>query len=197
VRVVLATLVLAVALGYLAHGRLSKLATARVRWPLAAIVGLALQLAPVPGRTWPLALLFVSFALLFVFAIVNVGARVAGFPLILIGIALNFTVIAVNGGMPVTRDALVASRQMDTLESLVRDGGAKHHLAGPDDHLLFLGDVVAIEPIKQAVSLGDLFTYAGVIWLVVAAMLGRAAPEAIRETRVRAGEPVPGGGARG
>lgn len=187
-KVILATLVLAVVAGYLVGGRLSKLAALRVRWPAAAIIGLGLQLAPVPGHTWPLVLLFISFALLFVFAVVNLGARVAGFPLILIGIVLNFTVIAVDHGMPVTERALVASDQTDTMDSLVHDGGAKHHLAGPDDHLPFLGDVIALAPIRQAVSVGDLFTYAGVIWLVVAGMLGRAAPAApIRPPTLREG----------
>jgi hypothetical protein len=48
------------------------------------------------------------------------------------------------------------------------------HLAGPNERLLFLGDSIAIAPIRQAVSLGDLFAYGGVMWLVVAGMLGRA-----------------------
>ncbi len=175
-RLVLATLALAVLAGLVFRGRLSNLATVRVLWPLAAFVGLALQLAPAPGRTWPLVMLFVSFVILFVFALANMRAHNAGFGLILIGIVLNFTVIALNQGMPVTRQALVASHQTDTLRSLVHGGGAKHHLADQGDHLLFLGDVIALAPIRQAVSLGDLFTYAGVFWLVVAGMLGRAVP---------------------
>jgi len=196
-KLVLATLVIAVLAGYLAGGRLSNLGSAGVRWPGAAVAGLALQLAPVPGRTLPLVLLFVSFALLAVFALANVRARVAGFPLILVGIALNFAVIAVNLGMPVTRQALEASNQMDTLAMLVHDGGAKHHLAGPDERLLFLGDVIAIRPIEQAVSAGDLFTYAGVVWLVVAAMLGRTTPSTARGRRAPVGDPAPEGGASG
>jgi hypothetical protein len=183
-RVVLATLVLAVLAGYLCGGRLSKLAALRIRWPVAAIVALALQCVPVPGRPWPLVLLFVSLGPLLVFVIVNLRMRAAGFPLIAVGILLNFTVIAVNEGMPVTREALVASHQTDTLESLVHDGGAKHHLAASDDRFLGLADVIPIAPIRQVVSIGDLFTYLGVVWLVVAAMLGRALPT----TRVIGGE---------
>ncbi|HEX7463447.1 MAG TPA: DUF5317 family protein [Actinomycetota bacterium] len=175
-RIVLATLVIAVLAGYLFGGRLSKLATLRIRWPATAIVALALQGIPVAGRTWPLVLLFVSLGLLLVFVIANLRMRAAGFPLVAIGILLNFTVIAVNQGMPVTREALVASHQTDTLESLIHDGGAKHHLAASGDRLLFLADVIPIAPLRQAVSVGDVFTYLGVIWLVVAAMLGRATP---------------------
>jgi hypothetical protein len=175
-RLIAASLALAVAIGYLLGGRLSSVASLRVRWQPLAIVGLALQVIPVPGRALPLGLLYVSFALLIVFALANVAGRVPGSWLILIGISLNFTVIALNQGMPVTRDALVASGQGETLAVLLNDGGAKHHLAGPDDRLLFLGDVLPIRPIRMVASPGDLIAYAGVVWLVVAAMLGRFAP---------------------
>jgi len=172
--VIFATLILAGLLGFLLGGRLVNLARLRIRWAPIAVVGLGLQLAPVPGRTWPLVFLYVSFALLAVFAIANIRARVPGASLILIGIWLNFTVIAVNQGMPVSREALVRSDQLETLELLVEGGGAKHHLAGRGDQLLFLGDVIAIgPPVRQAVSVGDAFTYTGVAWLIVAGMRGR------------------------
>jgi hypothetical protein len=176
VRTVLATLVLAVLAGYLAGGRLSKLAMLRIRWPVVLIVAVALQCIPAAGGTWPLVLLFVSLGLLLVFVTANLRARAVGFPLVAIGLLLNCTVIAVNQGMPVTREALVASHQSDTLESLVRDGGAKHHLAVSGDRLLLLADVIPIAPIRQVVSVGDLFTDLGICWLVVAGMLGLAVP---------------------
>jgi hypothetical protein len=172
-RFVLATLVVACCVGLLAGGRPSALATLRVRWTPAAIVGLALQLAPVPGDTWPLVLLFVSFVLLTAFAVVNVRARVPGFVMILVGVLMNFTVIAVNNGMPVSRDALIASHQEDTLPILIERPGAKHHLARADDHLMFLADVIPVGPLQQVVSLGDVFAYGGVVWLVVAGMRRR------------------------
>jgi hypothetical protein len=184
-RLIATSLVLAVVIGYLLGGRLSSVASLRVRWQPLAVVGLALQVIPVPGRALPLALLYVSFALLIAFALANVAAGVAGSWLILIGIALNFVVIGLNQGMPVTRDALVASGQGETLAVLLEDGGAKHHLAGPDDRLLFLGDVLPIRPIRMVASPGDLIAYGGVVWLVVAAMLGRFAP-----FRQRSGEPA-------
>jgi hypothetical protein len=175
-RLILASLALAVVLGYSLGGRLSSVGHLRIRWQPAAIAGLALQVVPVPGDALPLVLLYASFVLLLAFAIVNLRAGVAAFWLILIGIALNFTVIAVNQGMPVTRDALVASGESDTLAVLVHDGGAKHHLAGLEDRLLFLGDVLPIRPIEMVASPGDLIAYSGVVWLVIAAMLGRFAP---------------------
>lgn len=176
-RFILATLVLACLLGFVFGGRPSALATLKVRWTPAALVGLALQLAPVPGDTWPLVLLFVSFVLMTAFAVVNLRARVPGFTLIFIGVLMNFTVIAVNQGMPVARQALVASHQEDTLPILLERPGAKHHLAGPDDHLMLIADVIPIPPLEQVVSLGDVCAYAGVVWLIVAGMRRRPVPE--------------------
>jgi hypothetical protein len=172
-RFILATILLAFVLGLVAGGRPSGLSSLKVRWTPAALVGLLLQLAPVPGRVWPLVLLFVSFALLTAFAIVNLRVRVPGFVLITVGILMNFTVIAVNHGMPVSRDALVASHQEETLPVLERHAGAKHHLAGPDDRLMFLADVIPLPPLEQVVSLGDVFAYTGVVWLVVTGMRRR------------------------
>ncbi|HET7869062.1 MAG TPA: DUF5317 family protein [Actinomycetota bacterium] len=183
-RLIAASLALAVAIGYLLGGRLSSVASLRVRWQPLAIVGLALQVIPVPGRALSLGLLYVSFVLLIAFGLANVAARVPGSLLILIGIALNFTVIGLNQGMPVTRDALVASGQGETLAVLLHDGGAKHHVSGPDDRLLFLGDVLPILPIRMVASPGDLIAYGGVVWLVVSAMLGRFASSRERSVGV-------------
>lgn len=172
-KLILATLVLATLLGFLVGGRLSALASVKVRWTPAALVGLALQLAPVPGRTWPYVLLLVSFVLLSAFAIVNLRARVPGFALIALGVVMNFTVIGVNHGMPVAREALVASHQEASLPILLQRPGAKHHLAGPGDELMFLADVIAMPPLEQVVSIGDVFAYTGVVCLVVAGMRRR------------------------
>jgi len=174
-RLIISSFALAVVVGYLAGGRLGPLAHLEIRWPYVALAGLALQVAPVPGPTLPLVLLLVSFALLVAFAAGNVRAGVVGFPLILIGILLNFAVIAVNQGMPVSREALVASGQAETLALLARDGGVKHHLAGPDDRLVFLGDVIVIRPVSMVASVGDLIAYAGVLWLVLMGMVGQVA----------------------
>lgn len=174
-KLVLVTLVSAVLLSLALGGRWSDLARLRIRWPAMAVLGLGLQLAPVPGRTWGMAMLYLSFALLIAFAVVNLRDRVPGAAPILVGMVLNVLVISVNGGMPVARQALVASHQLDTLHELVQEGGAKHHLAGSSDRLLILGDVIPIGPLEQAVSAGDLLAYGGVVWLIVAGMLGHGA----------------------
>jgi hypothetical protein len=169
---IVATLGCAVLAGWIAGGRFSRLADVRIRWIPLAIFGFALQGIAVPGA-WPLVLVAISFVLLVVFAGENVRAGLPGARLILVGVALNFLVIAVNGGMPVTRMALERSGQLDTLHALVADGGAKHHLATDADRLVVLGDVIPLAPIHQIVSVGDVFTYLGVAWIVVAGMRGR------------------------
>lgn len=166
-----AVIALALVVGLLLGGRPQNLLRLRLRWPLLAIAGLALQFLPAPGG-WPsMALLYASFAVLAAFVLVNI--RTPGLALVLLGIALNFAVIAANGGMPVTRAAIVASHQQGTISSLVRDGGAKHHLATGRDALLPLADVIPIAPAHQIVSAGDLATYTGICWLLAAGMRRR------------------------
>jgi Family of unknown function (DUF5317) len=175
-KLILGTLAIALVFGALLGGRLSRLSDLRIRWAPLAIVGFAMQLINPPGR-WPLVMLLGSFVLLSVFAIANL--KTTGFALVLIGVAMNFTVIGLNGGMPVSRQALVASGQADTVADLVNDADSyvKHHLADDDDAVLFLGDVIALPaPISQAISLGDIFTYGGVGVVVAAAMRRRSDP---------------------
>jgi hypothetical protein len=124
--------------------------------------------------------------LLFVFAIVN--RHVVGFWLILVGISLNFLVIGLNAGMPVSSQALAASGQQDTIGQLTNDADSyvKHHLAGDDEKLLFLGDVIALRPpIGQAISVGDIFTYIGVGVVVVVGMRRRTKEEPVASAEVQ------------
>jgi hypothetical protein len=170
-KLILAAIVLAIAIGYAIGGSLRNFGGDRLRWPLLAVAGLAVQLWPVSATRSALGfgLLMGSFGLLFVFGVLNI--RNAGFPLIVIGLCMNALVIGVNHGMPVQRQALVRSGQGATLVLLEKEGGAKHHLAGPGDDVMFLGDVIPVpKPVGQVVSLGDVATYAGVMWFVVASM---------------------------
>lgn len=169
--------VLAVIVGYLLGGRLRGFERLRLWWWPLGILGLAMQLAPIPDLPGDLAgflsvgLLIGSYVLLLAFAARNI--LIAGFPLILLGLAMNFTVITANGGMPVSRQALIESGQTDAVETLEKGEATKHHLKGPDDLLVFLADVIAVgRPIRQVVSVGDLVIYAGVSSVVVTVMRG-------------------------
>jgi Family of unknown function (DUF5317) len=172
--------------GYLLGGRLRNVADLQIRWPGLAFVGLALQFVTGPGETVPLACLYLSFVLLIVFTVANI--RVFGFPLILAGVLCNLLVIGTNGGMPVSAHALEASDQGQFLGDLENNPYPKHHLATEDDLLRFLGDVIPVpKPVAQAISFGDILTYAGVGMVIVGAM--RTVP-ARREDGVEADEVV-------
>lgn len=170
---------LSVSVGYLLGGRLRNFGGLRLRWWGLAPLGLIMQLLPPSwwgnsARQVSLVLLDASYPLLIVFALRNV--RLAGFPLILIGLVLNLAVISVNNGMPVSCDALVASGQGELCAELKRESGLKHHLLGRGDDLTVLADVIPIgAPVNQVVSLGDLVAYAGLAWLMIASMSGRSA----------------------
>jgi Family of unknown function (DUF5317) len=174
----LAVVALAFALGSTLGGRLRRLEKLHLRWWPLAIVGLALQFLPLPSGRWGtdlivrILVLGGSYALLLLFCVMNI--RLPGIPLLLLGLALNAAVIIPNGGMPVSRSALIRSGQGDVLRELRDGGAAKHHLMTDDDVLTFLSDVIPIGgPIHQVASVGDVFVYAGLVILVVQAMRGR------------------------
>jgi hypothetical protein len=174
VRLVLLTLPIGVLAGLLLGGRIGRLGSLPIRAPLLAALGIALQFVPATGTVGAI-LLVASFVSLCAFAIRNL--KVPGFPLILLGLVLNLTVIAVNNGMPVTRHALVRSGQKSTLHDLRTSGGSKHHLATSEDRLMPLADVMALPPpVGQAISVGDIATHAGIVWLIVWGMLHVPAP---------------------
>lgn len=169
---------IAVGLGYLFGGRLRRFERLRLRWWWLALLGFAIQFIPLPQgeagtdllvRTAALSL---SYTLLVLFLAANV--RLPGAPLVLIGILGNSMVIAANGGMPVSEQALAGSGQPEVLEALLDSGAQKHHLMDDGDVLTFLADTVAVpQPIGQVISVGDVFVYAGLIVLAVATMRGR------------------------
>jgi uncharacterized protein DUF5317 len=192
-KLLLAVVLLSIYLGYVFGGRLKRLETLRPRWWGLVIAGLAIQFVPLPEGTAGTdlvvrtAVLAISYTLLVTFAAVNI--RMPGMALVLIGLACNFTVIVVNGGMPASAEALTNSGQQDVLDSLRNEGADKHHLLTDEDQLTFLADVIAVpQPIGQAVSIGDVFVYAGLVWLVIATMRGwtpSARPEGSRRRRGR------------
>ena len=191
----------AILVGYLTGGRLSRFEAMRLRWWWLAIVGLGIQFVPLPEGTTGTDLLVrtivlsFSYVLLVVFAAVNV--RVPGMVLVLIGLACNFAVIAANGGMPVRAQALRDSGQEDVLALLQEDGAAKHHLMTDEDVLTFLGDVIAVpQPVGQAISIGDVFIYTGLAWLIVGAMRARTPSASPEEPGRHRGKHRPGGSAR-
>ena len=190
-----------VLLTYLTGGRLSHFESMRLRLWWLAIVGLGIQFAPLPEGTVGTDLLIrtivlsASYTLLVVFAAVNI--RIPGMVLVLVGLACNFAVIAANGGMPASAEALRDSGQEDVLALLRDEGADKHHIMTDDDVLTFLADVIPVpQPIGQAISVGDVFIYVGLIWLIVGAMRGRTPSATQAELGRRRGKHRPGGSGR-
>lgn len=176
-RLIMFTVVAATAAGLLAGGTFRDFPSVKLRGAWLALAGVVLQFIPI-GRGIGTALLFASFAALIAFAIINL--RAGGFALILIGLALNAVVIVANHGMPVTRNALEGSHQSATLDELIANGGAKHHLADEGTILLPLGDVIPLgTPLDQAISVGDVCVQLGAAWFIVSSM-PRRSPRVIR-----------------
>jgi hypothetical protein len=162
--------------GFLAGGSVRNFDRVHVHWWGAAIGGLALQVVPV--HRWvdddvAVAVLVGSYALLIAFVWVN--RRLPAAPLLLVGLVLNMTVIALNGGMPVSESAIRISGGSDgTLPAAIDDG--KHHVMTSSDVLTPLADIIALPPpVATVLSIGDLFLYAGIAAFTVIVMRGRFA----------------------
>ncbi len=178
---VLAVIVVGIVLGLVSGGSFRKLAAVRFRlWPV-ALIGLALQLIPVPTFDDPrverwigAGLLVISYLLILAFVLENM--QFPGFPVVFIGILLNVFVISLNRGMPVSDQALRAAygpEYQATRQALIESGGAKHHLERPDDLLLPLADSIPIgAPVRNVFSPGDLVAYLGVMWVLASATRG-------------------------
>jgi hypothetical protein len=88
--------------------------------------------------------------------------RVVGLGLVALGIVLNLVPIALNGGMPVDRQAVVRAG-ITTSEGLAHLRlDRKHHLDRPDDHLSVLSDIIPVSPLGEVLSFGDVVLSLGV-----------------------------------
>ncbi len=168
-------------LGLSLKGDVRRFEHVRLRWWGLVVLGLALQFLPLPiGREGDdlairVVVLGASYGSLIAFAVLNRG--LSGAPLVLIGLVMNAAVIVPNGGMPVSREAIERSGQADMLAMLLEEDAAKHHLMGEGDVLTPLADVIPIpEPVGTIISVGDVFVYGGIAWVIVAIMRGRTRP---------------------
>jgi hypothetical protein len=162
-------------LGLVAGGRVAGLGEVELRWWGALAGGVALQVAAGPlhlGGRPGTAAVAASYLCLLAFALANRG--LVGMPVVVVGLALNATVILVNGGMPV-RPGAVAAVGLDPAQLDAADLGAKRHLEGPDDQLAFLGDVLPLRPLREVVSVGDV-VLAGGVAIVLFRLLRPRAP---------------------
>jgi hypothetical protein len=189
---VLPTLLVAVLVGYLLGGRLNRIGDARLRGGRFLVAAMGLQgvavLAQRAGRALPdgahAGLALASLAALLIVAVRN--RRIAGMALAGAGVALNLLVIAVNGAMPVSLDAL------RTVQPRLVDLPGGLHRAVPDGGRLgLLGDVVALPLLGAVISPGDILLAIGGAVSVVALMV-RPAGRGPSAARISSEPPTPG-----
>jgi len=103
--------------------------------------------------------------------------KLPGVWLVFAGLALNFAVMAANGGrMPVSEWAAVVTGQQEHLPQLISGESSRHLLLTASTPLGFLGDVIPLPrwyPVPRVLSIGDIFIGAGVIRLMVWGMAAR------------------------
>ena len=148
-----------VVIGLVGGGSLRRLGQRRFAlWPLLP-AGVLLQL-PVVDRLGVAGLL-ASYVCLLAFAAANL--RMVGMGLVAVGITLNVIPIAVNRGMPVDPDAIVAARIATTDELPTLHTDRKHHVRRHGDHLTAFSDIIPVgAPVHEVLSFGDVVLSIGV-----------------------------------
>lgn len=156
----------ALAISMLRGGRLVNLGDIELRawWLLVIAFGLQAGTSLLPDESWSdtagLVMILGSFLLLMVLVVLNrasPGMWIAG-----LGVLMNFTVIAVNGGMPVLAGAAEVASGFAVSEPDV-SGSYKHIPLDEDSQLTFLADVIPLRlaNIGEVISLGDIFLALG------------------------------------
>jgi hypothetical protein len=114
--------------------------------------------------------LAVSAGLALVFCLRNL--RIPGVTLVTVGLALNATVVGLNGAMPVSIVAAYHARVPIT--TIAADADARHTIAGRGTTWRVLGDVIPVPlPVHpEVISPGDVLVAAGLGELVVLGMMG-------------------------
>lgn len=159
-------LFLAMTIAVLRGGRLANLGDIQLRWWWLLPVGFILQAitAWLPSSaSWAeslgVGMMLASFAPLLLLVILNrdrPGMWLAG-----VGVLMNFSVIAINGGMPVLAGAAEVAAGFEGEISLGHS--YKHVVLDSTTRLAFLADVIPFRLVGQGqvVSLGDVFLAVG------------------------------------
>jgi hypothetical protein len=159
----------AAAIAVVRGGSLQEVANTHFSWTWLLFLGLGLQLGfeiwtpEWLTRTGALIVTLGSIAAVLAFLMLN--RSLPGLFLAAVGLTLNVIVIAANGAMPVSLDAVRISG-IDVAE--LQDLGVKHEVLGPDTIAPWLADVLTIPKTQQIFSLGDVVLGAGLAHLVYA-----------------------------
>jgi hypothetical protein len=157
-------LFVSLAVAVLRGGRLLNLGDIELRGWWLLIVALGLQLGtrwlPETAETAGLVMVLSSFGILMFLVVLNrskEGMLLAG-----IGVLMNFTVIAANGGMPVLAGAAEVASGFTVSDPNLADS-YKHVPLNEGSRLTFLADVIPLRlaGIAEVISLGDIFLALG------------------------------------
>lgn len=162
---VVTVVLLAVAISYARGGRMRNIAVAPLHHGWLLAVGVVLQLGVdlaaaqgwlAPDTWWSYGLLAVSQ--LFVVAWVVVNRHLPGLILVAAGLAANALVMAANGAMPVSSEAIAA---LGIGDAEVPPG--KHVLLDASTRLPWLADVIPVPPLRSIISVGDVLLAVGLV----------------------------------
>lgn len=152
----IAVLVVSVIVARLRGGKLSNLTEIHARGWWLLFVGFGMQISAdfVPDDRASLAVGLVLASYLPLLLVVWLNGAEAGMWIAGIGILMNLTVIALNGGMPVLPEAIeLAGGSADAAL------GAKHVVLDQSTRLPFLADIIPVP--STVISMGDVFLAVG------------------------------------
>lgn len=172
-------IVLSVIVGFLRKGNLKSLTSLKLKYgwvfPLLLLVQIAVFYLqndiPALGQASGFIFMLVYIAGMF---FLTMNRHYKGFQLILMGVFLNFLVMAVNGGrMPVSMDAAVIL-DPGYIEAIKSELYAKHAVLTSSTNLGFLGDFIPLTdpyPKNQVISIGDVLMNIGIFMFIQQLML--------------------------
>jgi hypothetical protein len=162
--------------GALAHGSIRGLKEIQFRVTWVLFVSLLVAILPLLSNTineHRRVIQLIAFAGVLVFLAANILVMRdevrAGLVVVGVGWALNFIVIAANGGMPLSRWAYAHSGQTDLITQ-GKGGFYRIVVAGSHTTLRSLGDVIPLRPYSIVLSIGDILMILGVALVIAAAM---------------------------
>ena len=180
-------------------GSFRNLVRLRLRWNALMFAALAIQLVIFSGLSHNLGdaavtgLYLTSNGIAAFWLLRNL--RLQGVPCITVGWLSNMAAILANGGrMPVDATLLAQTRGAALVQAIASGRlPTNGQLAGPHTRLVWLTDRLALPhpfPFPNVYSVGDVLIWAGVVWLLTAAMRAPAAPLPSEASRPENPRPV-------
>ncbi len=154
---ILVVIAVAALVGFARGGKLANLVELRVSGLALLVVGFAMQFGssflPDTQRGVAVGLLLGSYLPILLFAWLN--RQAAGMWIVGVGILMNFSVIALNGGMPV----LIEAAELAGVSTTDLASAAKYVPLDQTTRLAFLADIIPLP--GAVVSLGDVLLAVG------------------------------------